>query len=308
MEILKMCLLLGLFNALPFVLQAQTSFAPLGATWTYSFADHVPLSYTYRPFELSVNAEELFQGRMCGILDLMNVPPYGTWHGFWMDSLFLYEENDSVYFWSPYSQKFQLLYDFTAEVGDSWVIGGLSVPDHSIYEDFLTVTVDSIRTLISDGDTVRVWYHEESMYFDWGNAIIEGVGSNGFMLPSFGLYESRLGTMRCYNDMESNYQFVHYPCDTVILNPIGVGTGNTLEEIRIVLSPNPVEHILQITSSEQIQDGVLRIFDFQGHLLREEKITVPGSYDVSKLAAGVYLCNVVLDSHGNFNQRIVKLP
>jgi hypothetical protein len=114
--------------------------------------------------------------------------------------------------------------------------------------------------------------------------------------------------VRCYNDITSDYQFIEYPCDTVILNPIWSATKNTSIGNNIVLSPNPVQDVLDITSPDFIEDGVSRIFDLQGRLVHGEKMTIPGTYDLSKLAPGVYLCNVMIGSRYKFVQRIVKLP
>ena len=54
-------------------------------------------------------------------------------------------------------------------------------------------------------------YHNHNINsFEWGTAIIEGIGSNGFMFPSFGLYELAIEGLRCYSDAENDYQFVPY--------------------------------------------------------------------------------------------------
>jgi hypothetical protein len=289
-------------------LNAQQSFAPLGATWIYSYADHIPYLNTFRPLEVSVRAVDMYQGQLCSELIFLPIPPYGSQTGSWAgDTVYIFEENDSVFYWSPYSQQFELLYDFTAEVGDSWVIGGLGVTDPGEYEDFLVVTIDSIGSVIVGNDTLKVWYHQESPYFDWGNAIIEGIGSNLFMIPSFGLYESRIGHLRCYEDITSDYQFVSYPCDTVIFDPIWSATENRSKETRVVFSPNPVQDVLHITSPEYFEDGVLRIIDLQGCLVHEENVTIPGTVDMSKLTPGVYFCNVMIGPRLEFIQRIVKV-
>ena len=302
MRMKNILLLLILFCLSSSPLAAQGDFAPVGATWTYSeFYIGTP-PWRFIPYTIEAQSIDLFQGRMCSRISL----PFseaGSWIG---DFLYVYEENDSVHYWSTWSEAFELLYDFTAEVGESWVIGGLSVPDTNEYDDFLTVTIDSISTLVLNGDTLKVMHHD-FVSFDWGNAIIRGVGSNAFMLPSFGLYETRLGSLRCYNDIESDYQFVPYPCDTIIPNTTSTKDVSSVEH-NIVITPNPVTNYLQISADDYINDGLIRIFNIQGNQVLKERLRITGMYDVSRLSPGIYLCEVWSGLHRLHVERIVKLP
>lgn len=285
------------------------SFAPLGATWTYTFADHFPFTFTYRPFVTTVSAVEMYQGRLCSRLPLDKAQGTGSNLDFWiLDTLYIHEANDSVFFWSPISEQFQLLYDFTAGVGDSWEVGGLLPDGFGDIDDFLTVTIDSITTQVVNGDTLRVWHHAFSMYFDWGNQIIEGIGSNGFMVPSFGLFESRLGTLRCYEEPLVEWQFVSYACDTVIGQLIGSVGDPSRDQRTITLTPNPVTDFLQISLDDEVGRGKLWISDLHGQLQYYQEMMFPCAVNTGHLPAGVYIVQVTMGSRSLSSARLVKLP
>lgn len=286
-------------------LNAQ-NFAPLGAKWTYTYADHLPFSFTYRPCEATVGAIEMFQGRMCSRLDFHPIPPWGAMPHIWTgDTIYLYENNDSVYFWSPYSQQFQLLYDFTADVGSSWVIGGLANSDEN-YPDSIVVTIDSTSTLLLNGDTLRVWHHGFSMYYDWGMDIIEGIGNNGFLIPSWGLFESRVGNLRCFDYPPQAWQFVPYPCDTVIFNLIG-STDESGREKMLTVSPNPFTNEISISATGRTGNGILSLFDPKGRLVYREEVSYPGTLELSHLPDGLYVCQFTEDGQTTVIGKIVKV-
>ncbi|MBK6901370.1 MAG: hypothetical protein IPH04_00765 [Saprospirales bacterium] len=121
-------------------LAGQTlDFAPVGAKWYYSIYDFdPPPPYGQFPHVVEVVGKELYQGKICSKLvniGLETVP----------DPLYVYTQNDSVFFYSLLSEQFELLYDFGAEIGESWTIGGLAstLTDY----DSLTVLVDGISLM-----------------------------------------------------------------------------------------------------------------------------------------------------------------
>ena len=301
MRMKNILLLLMLFCLSSSPLAAQGNFAPVGATWTYTSYYHLPPPFSWGPYVITVESIEMLQSKLCSKINL------GTdgFSGF-PDPCFVYESNDSVFFWSYISEQFQLLYDFGAEVGESWVIGGLQVGDTSKYDDFLTVTVDSIKTLVLNQDTLKVWHIHRSA-FEWDNVIIEGIGNTRFLLPSDGIFESTFNTLRCYGDEEDEYFFVSYPCDTIIRNTTSTKDVSSVEH-NIVINPNPVTIYLQISADDFINDGFIRIFNMQGYQVLKERLRNTGMYDVSRLSPGIYQCEVWSGLHRLHVERIVKLP
>jgi len=280
--------------------KAQSSFAPLGAKWTYTTSLIVPPG-ARGPYTITVEAIEEYQGKLCSRIHI----PFDSAGPWIADSMFVYEQNDSVYFWSPYSNQFQLLYDFTAEVGDSWTIGGLSVTEPAIYGDTLKVTIDSISSLVLNGDTLKVMHFCCTPNFDWGKSIIEGIGNNLYMIPSFGLYEIGIGELRCYSDDDEDYRFLGIPCDTVYTGILG--TSQIDKENPISITPNPVSNTLHLSTPFAYFNSVIAICNMQGQLMLTYSQDIPGDCDVSGLTVGIYVCEVRREGYRSMVRLFVKM-
>ncbi len=282
MKIIQKC---TLFTLALFVgqLTAQSDFAPLGATWTYTFADHIPMFPTYRPIVFVVDDIVTWQGQQCSKIIVPDPPPINGD----FDTLYLFDRNDSVFYWSDFSVDFELLYDFTAEQGDSWMIEGLSVDDTTEFDPFLTIFIDSVGYSIYNNDTLKVMHHAPSMYFDWGNAIIEDLGSNGFMLPIFGLFESRLGALRCYSSTIVDYNLTNMPCDTVIFNIVD-GTEEPQLAPQFKIMPNPASDRLFIRRLESGGTVNIKVIDLVGNVLLSDAVGMDSEFNIAFLTPGVY--------------------
>ncbi|RLD18603.1 MAG: hypothetical protein DRI69_10020 [Bacteroidetes bacterium] len=281
MKIFQKCMLLVLALYVC-QLTAQSDFAPLGAAWTYTYVDHIPMFPTYRPIVFVVEDIVTWQGHLCSKIIVPEPPVNGDF-----DTLYLFDRNDSVYYWSDFSVSFELLYDFTAEPDDSWTIEGLSVTDTTEFDPFLTVFIDSINFSIYNNDTLRVMHHAPSMYFDWGNAIIEGLGSDGFMLPIFGLYESRLGGLRCYSDANVDYNLTDLPCDTVIFNIVD-GTEDVQLVPHFKIMPNPASDRLFIRQLESGGAVNVKVVDLLGNVFLSDAVGIDAEFNIAFLTPGVY--------------------
>lgn len=301
MKKLKKCLLVVLIlNCCQ--LTGQGDFAPLGATWTYTYADHIPMFPTYRPIVFTVDDIVTWQAQICSKI-IVPDPPQGFGE---FGALYLFDRNDSVFYWSEYSANFELLYDFTAGPGDSWTIEGLSVGDTTEVDPFMQVFIDSVSQSTYGNDTLKVMHHASSMYFDWGNAIIEGLGSNSFMLPVFGLYESRLGRLRCYSDMNVDYNLMGIPCDTVIFNIVN-GTEDVQLSPHFKITPNPAFDRILIRQLERIGEANVKVVDLLGHVLLADVVWNETELDIAFLIPGIYFVMVFKDESLLQIERVLKL-
>jgi hypothetical protein len=269
--------------------KAQDEFAPVGARWIYTWHAFGFEPVVARPYVVSVVGKENYQGHLCSKIELEEADDS------WLQSpWYFYEENDSVFFWSTWSNQFQLLYDFTAEVGDTFRIAGLQADTTSECVDYLTLVVDSISFLVINDDTLKVWHISQlSPYcFDWGHTIIERIGSEDFLIPSYGLFEFQVSGVRCYTDSISDYQFVPYPCDTLFLWNVGTKDEDYYFK-NISFAPNPVSNSLHLSSTEECYDCLTNIYNIQGQLMLRHSQDIPGDYDISSLSPGIYVCEVI---------------
>jgi len=227
-----MLVCLTLCSFLPVLPAQNTDFAPVGAKWYYSqISFDFPYPEEYHLVE--VTEEVVFQGKLCRKIEGLTIncglpnPSY------------VFNRNDSTFFWSDFTGSFEILYDFGAEPGDTWLIQGLG-----LFGDSLRVNVEALGQRILGTDTLKSWTISHLGCYDWGNEIIEKLGNLYFLSPSFCLCENGPFNARCYSDSFSEFHLVPYPCDTVFLisgttdlatNPIHIFPNPTSREVTFTL-------------------------------------------------------------------------
>ena len=282
MKKLILCFSFSLFWV-SFLAGQTLDFAPVGAKWYYSIYDFdPPPPYGQFPHVVEVVGKELYQGKICSKLvniGLGTVP----------DPLYVYTQNDSVFFYSLLSEQFELLYDFGAELGETWTIGGLAstLTDY----DSLTVLVDGISLVNFSGIPLKMLHISYPLLpYEWGYEIIAGIGNTFFLTPDVGLFEGGPMGLRCYSIADTLLQFVTYPCDTTI---IITSTEHVIEETPIILSPNPFSDYLHIQNHTLEQDPEFFLYDLMGRLyLRTNLPQGDKRVEFPDLPAGAYLWTI----------------
>ena len=279
----------------------QTEFAPLGATWT-----HQKPAFFGPP-----GSVDTCTIRVTGIDTIMGIP----WKR--LEGCFLcaggpvehiYQEGSKVYRYRP--EGFSLIYDFAALPGTSWSIHHLPGAGET---DSLIVHVDSISTIWMGGDSLQVQYVstiQEPYLWDWGNfdspikRIIEGVGMVGMIFPSIGTCDPQTGGLRCYESDVAFYQFSDIACDSTWL-VLSSDDLNTVKNIKVF--PNPSHDWLRWQWQDAPEDARLKIFNLQGILLQEWKLSSSNSpIDIRNWSNGVYIC--IFESHQQRSiHRILKI-
>jgi hypothetical protein len=280
----RVLLLLNWMCVLSVLASAQTvDFAPVGATWVYTQRGFFPPPFSETPHVVEVESKEMYQGQLCSKLVGLN-------EGTVSDPLYVYTSNDSVFFYSDFSEQFELLYDFGAEPGESWIVNGLGTLNDC---DSLTVVVDSLSVREVSGvelDVIHVSYPDEPAFYEWWDEIIIGIGNTMYLTPNFGFFEYPPMGIRCYTAGDTSLQFVTYPCDTTFIIS---STADVEEAPTVHLSPNPFSTELQVELELQARSAILELYDLTGILRKRAKL-LPGitSVAVADLAAGVYLWQV----------------
>ena len=148
----------------------QGSFAPQGAEWYFNVSSFMgsPISY----YHMEVLGDTIVQGHTCSIISPQYLGGNGT-------NQYVYEEDRKVYWYNQTLQAFTTLYDFNAEVGDSWICE----VDSCAYE----VTVTEITSYsgwghVQDYRAQRVTYSGELGYYGNGT-IIDGIGEISGLFP-----------------------------------------------------------------------------------------------------------------------------
>jgi Secretion system C-terminal sorting domain len=270
----------------------QSGFAAIGTQWTYTQWVPGPNTAfgTFEPYYMKVDSEVVFQDRLCRRLIGGRASQPQLIH------FFLYNEGDSVFWWDWYNDRFNLLYDFSAETGDSWEIemphGSLPKGDTTI-----TVLVDSMSYMVMNNDTFKVWHISYNEWADWSDILIEGIGSTCYMIPSPDIHEFNVCGLRCFENTLTDVNFVNHPCDTIISTIIS-SSEDPADTGYIKMYPNPAAD--QVTLEYpfgNVEALHLELFDITGKRLYFKSFKNDGGavFDVSNLINGLYYLRV---SHG----------
>jgi hypothetical protein len=163
----------------------------------------------------------------------------------------MFDRNDSVFFYDPKLDTFQLLYRFNANKNDSWT---LKIHEEQTgRNDTLHIFVDSTGTMDANNQALKLLYVTYSVRYENDSAryhsrIVEKFGDLFFM---FNFYPfSNLACdinfpngIRCYEDTAfGNYHFAL--TDSCSYTWTGI---NANKKWNLILYPNPTDETIQIS-------------------------------------------------------------
>ncbi len=149
---------------------AQNSFAPVGAEWWYSGNN---VSYTYGPLDMPVNetwtdhllvtGDTTIQGVDCRKVTATRMKKTGhNPDSSFVDghkTMYFYDNTDTVFYWHIPSGRFEPLYIFNAAEGDTICLKNPYFPMGAAGEDStFCFTIDSIRTVLFDTTLLKTFY------------------------------------------------------------------------------------------------------------------------------------------------------
>jgi hypothetical protein len=210
--------------------------------------------------------------------------------------VYLYQDNKRIYYWVK--NRFTLLYNFEAEVGDTLTI---IAPINEFQEDsVMYFRVDSTATLSIANQILDRQYLTPIEKGAAGYAVqfsgwnTELFGNEMFLIPVDQIVcdsECPEG-LRCYGDNNVQEKFVDFPCDTIDL--LVSARDNQVYGSQISIWPNPAFHSIHVvrTGFPVNRKVYLRISDLSGKVvvtntelsnhIQEQKINFdPGLYFVT---------------------------
>jgi len=273
-------LLTSLFFA--FNLNAQ-DFAQVDSEWHYSYWNNgyvgcVELLYEKDTIVGGLECKEFYRHT-----DILNT---------WFDTVYLWKDNphyirvedDQVFVWIDRFEKFEMLYDFSAEKGDSWVI---EMPRDLDFTRYLICNVLENGTEIINGETLR-WYEVEyevqgSAFYKFKDRIYEKIGPEKTALfpwdPMWGETDgNNFGSLVRY--MEQDFTFESQNSQ----NCESVSSISKVPVHELILYPNPVMETIMIETDIRIEKVV--VHDQNGRPILSSKDIQ--KIDVSELDSGVY--------------------
>ena len=303
-----------LFCFISFSAISQQPFAPIGAKWSYSPHCLSSPSPHCEYFTFESVADTVVDGITARKIVYSKHTTDGS--AFVPEAnLIMYGDGDRIYYY--FENEFQMLYDFSAQVGDTFNIqlgafanfydvGSGNIIDSTTN---IQVLVDSVGTTNINNEILRVLYlksinfSEASWFFNYSNTpVIERIGSTttGF----FGESTTQIlagfpGSFRCYEDPDIFYKNpdFNFSCDYIY----GTDAVENLKTNDFEISPNPTSNRFFIKNKNESPEKTnIQLIDFQGVTVfqKEKTINKNESFEVrtAHLASGIYFLKI---NHNN---------
>jgi Secretion system C-terminal sorting domain len=278
--------------------------APIGAKWYYDeqFASSGDIDY----IKYTSEKDTIVNGQSCRKINKRH-------------DLYCYErpeielmfsKNDSVFFYDPKLDTFQLLYNFNAIKNDSWFFSFKEVPIGRI--DTVNIVVDSIGSMIANTKILKILYVTYTIKFEstsiqYPSRIIEKIGDASFMFrfyPSINIACDMNYTngIRCYEDPAfGNYHFLSMDSCTYTYKWTEIKSKKIN---KIIVYPNPSNKTIQIAGLNQAK--YYQMSDINGKLIKSD-IILDSQIVIKDLLDGFYILSIT-DKNGLpiLKEKIIK--
>lgn len=307
-------------------------FAPLGTKWTYE--EFGPRGFGFNiATQFRVEKDTLINKRYCPIITRYTLNEYGIWERWASEIVSSSADGDRVYVFLQ--DSFHLLFDFTAEVGDTIEVVDekfnflFADPGVNYTQHRFSYKIDSISLISIGMDTLLTQFVSYTWptfdivpemgfqdVLDYTNnipgRIVKGVGALSRAGPLgtssdlsyfFDYYPDYL---TCYEDPNRFYSFRAIDCDSLISFYTSTDDLSPRSGDHVKVYPNPFSNFIVIDHQGE-RVNYIRIFDFYGSSIRAiEPISSKTVIDLSNISAGIYLVSLSFSGGEMINYRIVK--
>lgn len=295
---------------IPFIAHSQ-SWYPIGTTWYFNYQEQ--LTFPADGFtKYTVIKDTVVNTKPSKLIKR-------EWIRYTGDTLsvsyvIVREENSKVYYY--YNNAFQLMYDFTLNVGDTLAINLNSASCDSVSP----LIVDSIKNINISGVNLKIQYVKCIYYYAgaWQGLIdtvkykiIERVGydesciscpNDLYFDPICLDWEQFVWTgLRCYIDSDVFYSsyywsahFPNYPCDTLINGFTGINEiANNKNSVEFF--PNPITDVSFIKWGNSNSYSILIITDILGRNIKTINVSGKSEITINKndFIQGLYLARLI---------------
>ncbi len=271
-----LCFLFLLFN---FKIQAQ-SWAPIGATWYYSYhASYFP-PYLNTYSKIVSEKDTIINGVNCRKLIHYKAGQNGI-PNYYKSNIYMYESDKKIYYHVDSLSRFCLLYDFNANAGGWWILDEYS--GSALFRD--TVKVISTDSITINGQKKKTMITQNTNFQVMLDGLnIEGIGNWFNMFPAFDMVEEY--PLRCYQDNILGLYSTGVSSDCEFTN---IGIEEYSDDHHLFISPNPAQNIIYVRLEGNKNDILISIINTKGQHLKslitnKEYETI----DISNLPAGLY--------------------
>lgn len=270
---------------------AQNTWAPVGATWKYTYYSSgwgIYISY----LTMTSIGDTTIQGKECRVLNLTG--PVSD--PFINEFFYTYESNDTV--WLYDGNNFKVLYNFNLQPGNHFISYGPQLFDICSANE-TSVKVDSIGLEMMNGYNLKyqivsmdewMWGFQNCNLFEPFYKIYEKIGCIKYMFPQFMCAVDIPGVceLRCYEDDEIG--FIDFGIYDSCNYEYGVGVKNINSDNFIMIFPNPATEYLDIELGDIKNDCTLELFNSRAQSIKTYKLNqLQTRINISDLPKGIYI-------------------
>ena len=284
------------------VLSAQ-EFAPVGSKWYYTeeFSFSGDISY----LQIESVGDTVIHGKNCHILENNG----GLDCAYNSNKDYLYSEDSIVYFYVNEIDTFQVLYNFKAVKGDTW----LTVFNCFDGLDTLKATVDSVFFVKINGYTLkRQWLTYSEPVPNSGQSyhatVTDKLGDSYFLFNLYSLSVACDGNysdgLRCYEDPNFGFYSTDI-ADSCTYTYDWTSIAEIPKALDIQIYPNPTTGCVEI-ESELKKECTFTLYDVTGDILLVDNNKGDSRLDLSSLDKGVYFLKIISDGKILGMRKIIK--
>lgn len=290
---------------LSFVKLTAQDFAPIGAEWHYNERHAFSGDLTF--FKVSSIKDTVVDMKNCRLIQKQGNPMCSGRP----DIEYMYQKDSILYFYDTTFNKFQILYDLTKKVNESWVIEVIDVMyDNNL--DTIKITVDSIATKVINEKPLKelfVTYNvlTEEHPYSYKSRIIEKIGDvnylfNYYPYSSIACDGNYADGLRCYEDSELGFYstMIVDSCDYIY---IWSNIQGKISNINIKIFPNPTSGQIKI-SAETKSEYLVELTDVIGRKLKSDNFTLNTQIDITAFPKGSYIL-LVKERNETITERII---
>lgn len=306
---MKTLLLLTTSLFLTLLSKSQITFCPAGAEWRTIFTRSWP-DQTLETETVVYTGTQVINGETVKVLTHTRFFLNRNFHT--TASTYLKQVGDTVFVKNNRTfNKWQILYNFAAQTGDTWKDSLDLVGSGNPYPVSYTITVLSTQTVSINGQTLKQLTvnqkHSNSYRNNFNYTITERLGSELFLFCFGGVAVSdgddHIENLCYTDDAFGTYQYSTKSCDYTAT--VGI---NEVEKNRadFLLYPNPANNRLKISGSAS---SSFQIVNTLGEVMMEGAISENNQeVAIDQLAAGVYFFRLQETGLASRNsvQRFVK--
>lgn len=272
-------------------------FAPIGAEWHYTegFAFSGDINY----LTIKSIKDTTINGKQSRRLDCKRL----CWNP--SGRQYIHYTNDSLYYYYPVLDTFQLIAAFNAQPDDSW---NILIKDWDESVDTVTVRVDSINSIAINEKPLRqlfVTYYLKNhdpngaviQNYDYNSRIIEKIGDVHYLFNfpvNAGLMcdDNYSEGLRCYEDAELGlYSTGIADSCTYTYTWTGIESSTVLKKITVF--PNPTNGLLVINGSTG-KEITAQIKDLTGNTIFSKNLNANNTIDLTGLPKGLYILGLYI--------------